>query len=71
MESSQCESFNLTPVKLKVNIAQAFEDFNKELVEHFQKRYVLLIDEYDAPLNALIDRVQDFESFRLEIISFK
>lgn len=68
--NSYCESFNLTPVKLKVNIAQAFEDFNKELVEHFQKRYVLLIDEYDAPLNALIDRVQDFESFRLEIRSF-
>lgn len=61
------EQFELNTTKFRINIGQTFSDFVLKLIKKYPAGFVLLIDEYDAPLNNLIDNEKLFESFRLEI----
>ena len=56
--NNQAQKLKVKPITLKYGIAEALEDFALNINQYF----VLLIDEYDAPLNALIDDNEAFES---------
>ena len=64
--NNQAQKLKVKPITLKYGIAEALEDFALNINQSF----VLLIDEYDAPLNALIDDNEAFESIRQEIGNF-
>ena len=64
--NNQAQELKVKPITLKFGIAEAIEDFALNINQSF----VLLIDEYDAPLNALIDDNEAFESIRQEIRNF-
>ena len=64
--NNQAQKLKVKPITLKYGIAEALEDFALNINQYF----VLLIDEYDAPLNALIDDNEAFESIRQEIGNF-
>ena len=64
--NNQAQKLKVRPITLKYGIAEALEDFALNINQSF----VLLIDEYDAPLNALIDDNEAFESIRQEIGNF-
>ena len=64
--NNQAQKLKVKPITLKYGIAEALEDFALNINQSF----VLLIDEYDAPLNALIDDNEAFESIRQEIRNF-
>ncbi len=64
------KAFGLDKSALNVNIAQTFEEFTCNIIEKYPKGFVLLVDEYDAPLNALIDDIEKFEILRKEIRDF-
>ena len=64
--NNQAQKLKVKPITLKFGIAEAIEDFALNINQSF----VLLIDEYDAPLNALIDDNEAFESIRQEIRNF-
>ncbi len=64
--NNQAQKLKVRPITLKYGIAEALEDFALNINQYF----VLLIDEYDAPLNALIDDNEAFESIRQEIRNF-
>ena len=64
--NNQAQKLKVRPITLKYGIAEALEDFALNINQYF----VLLIDEYDAPLNALIDDNEAFESIRQEIGNF-
>ena len=58
---------DLEPIHLKRNIAQSFIEFSKELVKKYPQGYVLLIDEYNTPLNHSIGDSIAFEKIRNEL----
>ena len=64
--NNQAQKLKVKSITLKYGIAEALEDFALNINQSF----VLLIDEYDAPLNALIDDNEAFESIRQEIRNF-
>ena len=64
--NNQAQKLKVKPITLKFGIAEAIEDFALNINQSF----VLLIDEYDAPFNALIDDNEAFESIRQEIRNF-
>ena len=64
--NNQAQKLKVKPITLKYGIAEALEDFALNINQSF----VLLIDEYDAPLNALIDDNEAFESIRQAIGNF-
>ena len=64
--NNQAQKLKVKSITLKYGIAEALEDFALNINQYF----VLLIDEYDAPLNALIDDNVAFESIRQEIRNF-
>ena len=58
---------DLEPIHLKRNIAQSFIEFSNKLVKKYPQGYVLLIDEYNTPLNHLIGDSKVFEKIRNEL----
>lgn len=58
----------LTPCKGK--ISKTFKAFHQKFAKKFPKGYVILVDEYDYPLNAFINDKENFELFRKELRSF-
>ena len=59
--------YDLDKTNLNIDIAQTFSDFVVKISKKYTKGFVLLVDEYDAPLNALIDHEILFEEFRSDI----
>ena len=58
----------LTPCKGK--ISKTFKAFHQNFAKKFPKGYVILVDEYDYPLNSFINDKENFELFRKELRSF-
>ena len=51
----------------KINIAQSFIEFSNKLVKKYPQGYVLLIDEYNTPLNHLIGDSKTFDKIRNDL----
>lgn len=57
----------LDKIHLKINIAQSFIEFSYKLVKKYPQGYVLLIDEYNTPLNHLIGDSKTFDKIRNDL----